>query len=81
MAPVSEAANTSAETHPRPSPDGKQVAFLTHDGDQLVLSVTSVAEQKTKVVAKFTGSTGALSANPWSPDGKRLVFISRQSVN
>lgn len=67
----------------RVSPDGKQTAFLAASPDfkdQLVLSVISVTDRSTRVLAKLQGGPSSLSMHPWSPDGKRLTFISYQSI-
>lgn len=64
----------------RVSPDGMQSAALSSEDGQLVLTVTPAGGKEAKVVAKFTGVHGSLGSHPWSPDGKRLAFISTQSV-
>lgn len=69
----------------RLSPDGKQRAVLVgstdpDDGGDVVLLVLNVADGSTKVLAKFQGGEGSLGAHPWSPDGKRLAFVSYQAV-
>lgn len=33
-----------------------------------------------KILATFTGGPGSVGAQPWSPDGKRIVFISYQTM-
>jgi hypothetical protein len=38
-----------------------------------------MADHKVKVLAKFIDGRGTLGF-PWSPDGRRLVFISYQHV-
>ncbi len=70
------------------SPDGATLAFLSFPGagdhipeDQdVMLRVMSLADRKTRVLAKFTGGRGSLDAPPWSPDGRRLAYISYQRL-
>ena len=62
----------------RISPDGKWLAATVDTGDGMVLSVISVADGTTKVLATFSGGPGSISAHPWSPDSKRLAFVSYQ---
>ena len=73
---------------PHLSPDGKRVAFLsstallTKDGDVL-LRVMNLADgpngqAKVTVIAKLIGGHGTLGPGAWSPDGKRLTFVSYQ---
>ena len=68
----------------RLSPDGKQLASLRlgslQPGEhrQMNLSVITLVDKKVKVVAKLPGKGGAVGEHPWSPDGKRLAFVSYQ---
>jgi TolB protein len=71
---------------PHLSPDGQQLLFLSYPSHDAVLvantdvslSVLTVADRKVRIVAKFTAGPGSISAHPWSPDGKRVTFISYQ---
>jgi Tol biopolymer transport system component len=64
------------------------VAFLTFSKEKggkgnkqdVALSVMSVADKKTRVLANLVGGPGTLSANPWSPDGKRITYVSYQDL-
>jgi Tol biopolymer transport system component len=40
----------------------------------------TLSDGKTKVLAKLVGGEGTLGQMPWSPDGKKLVFVSYQLV-
>jgi Tol biopolymer transport system component len=42
--------------------------------------VKTVSDGKIKVLAKLFEKPGRQSAPSWSPDGKRLVFVSYQLV-
>jgi Tol biopolymer transport system component len=44
------------------------------------LRVVSLADGKTSVLARFTGDLHALSEHPFSPDGKRIVYVSIQDI-
>ncbi|MGH9615050.1 MAG: TolB family protein, partial [Bryobacteraceae bacterium] len=85
MAPPLTASNASDDRYSRVSPDGSQIVFLTYPNDadngNAVLSVMSVADKKTRVLAKLKGGQGTLGAHPWSPDGKRVAFVSYQSFD
>ena len=73
----------ATDAHARTSPDGKQIAFLAPSSDvtgESQLSVKSLADGSTRVLAKIQGGPGSLGPHPWSPDGKRLTFISYQSI-
>ena len=73
---------------PSLSPDGKLLAFLSYSKDlkslpankEVSLRMLSLADKKVKTLATFVGGQGSLGKTPWSPDGKRLVFISYQSM-
>jgi len=52
--------------------DGKPAS-----GDYLLLQ-TSLADGGERVLAQFHGGQGSLGIAPWSADGKRIVFVSRE---
>ncbi|HVE83059.1 MAG TPA: protein kinase, partial [Myxococcales bacterium] len=55
---------------PQVSPDGKQVAFISHKG----ISVAPLSLEKPRVLVEKL-SDEALYELHWSPDGKRLLFV------
>jgi hypothetical protein len=60
----------------RVSPDGRQLAILTSaTGQDAVLRVLSLIDNKVRVLAK-----GTIEAPSWSPDSRRLAFISYHLV-
>lgn len=73
---------------PRPSPDGLQVAVLSYEqgttgcpaNTEVLLRLITPADQKARVLAKLVGGPGTFGPRPWSPDGKSLVFVSRQAI-
>ncbi len=76
--PEAFSAGTDGQSgHSRVSPDGKQTAILSRGRSNSVLSVTT--DKSKKVLAKLPAG-GTLGPRPWSPDSKRLVFISYQDV-
>jgi regulation of enolase protein 1 (concanavalin A-like superfamily) len=75
--------------YPHLSPDGLQMAFLSfaaggkgvpEDGEVMV-RVMSLSDKTVKTVARLTGGRGTLDAPPWSPDGRKLTYISYQRVD
>jgi Tol biopolymer transport system component len=73
--------------YPHVSPDGRLLAFLTpgprpsHFPDDVVpvaLRVMSLADGHVRVLAKFTGSGESMPLPSWSPDSRRLAFVSYQ---
>jgi len=72
---------------PHVSPDGRLLAFLTpHQRDsffpataaEIALRVMSLAEGQIRVLAKLTGEVGTMPVPSWSPDSRRLAFVSYQ---
>ena len=73
---------------PHPSPDGKQLVFLSYPkdvpqvprDDDVMLRVMSLNDEKVKVLAKLVGGQGTIDAPSWSPDSRRLAFVSYQWI-
>lgn len=71
------------------SPDGGFLLFLSYASDlkllptegDVALREISLNDKSVKKLADFTGGQQSLGPRPWSPDGRRIVFISYQSLN
>jgi hypothetical protein len=71
---------------PHPSPDGKWLVFLSYDKDvtghpenkDVTLRIMPVTGGKIDVLAKLFGGQGTINVPSWSPDSKRLAFVSYQ---
>jgi TolB protein len=72
---------------PRLAPDALSFAYLSSaarttdgkppEGDYLLMQA-SLADGGSRALAHFHGGTGSLGIAPWSADGKRIVFVSRE---
>jgi TolB protein len=73
---------------PHLSPDGGQLVYLSYaraenaypDNKDVLLQMLSLADQKVKVLARFVGGRGTIDSPSWSPESKRLAFVSYQSI-
>ena len=86
-------ANHGVNLEPRYSPDGRQVAFVSTvdsdhfnlyvaslDGDRIATPRRLVGERKS-AVNRYYYSPFDHAINPsWTPDGKRIVFVSNRDV-
>lgn len=69
---------------PHISPDGKLMVFLTYDpsvighpeNKDVMLRLMSLADKRITVLAKLFGGQGTINVPSWSPDSKRLAFVS-----
>lgn len=69
---------------PHISPDGKSMVFLSyakdvtgHPGEKDVqLNLMSLADKKVRLLAKLFGGQGTINVPSWSPDSKKLAFVS-----
>jgi Tol biopolymer transport system component len=67
-----------------PSPDGKWLVFLSysktvkgHPADQdVMLRLMPAAGGEPRVLVKLFGGQGTINVPSWSPDSKRLAFVS-----
>lgn len=69
---------------PHISPDGQWMVFLTYSAEvkdhpenkDVMLRLMSLADKKITVLAKLFGGQGTINVPSWSPDSKRLAFVS-----
>lgn len=75
---------------PHISPDGKQIAFLSFSKEvspsdhpfykHVYLRLMRVGEKNARVVAYVYGGQGTINVNSWSPDSRRLAFVSNTDI-
>jgi Tol biopolymer transport system component len=71
---------------PHVSPDGRRIVFLSYEKGvsgqpedrDVMLRLLTLSNKATSVFAKLIGGPGTLDAACWSPDGRRLTFVSFQ---
>jgi Tol biopolymer transport system component len=73
---------------PHPSPDGKWLVFLSYEpgvqghpeNKDVMLRLLSLVDGKIEELAKLFGGQGTINVPSWSPDSKKLAFVSYQLV-
>jgi tricorn protease-like protein len=75
---------------PHISPDGKWIVFLSFGGEvnsgdhpfykRVYLRLMPVAGGKPKVIAYVYGGQGTINVPSWSPDSKRVAFVSNSEM-
>ena len=77
-----------ANWFPHVSPDGQRIAFLSCDKEiqgapelqEVTLRVLAIRDGSIRASAHFVGGRGSLDSSSWSPDGRRLAFVSYQML-
>ena len=72
---------------PHPSPDGKWLVFLSYEKDvkghpenkDVTLRLMPLSGGKIEVLAKLFGGQGTINVPSWSPDSRKLAFVSYQA--
>jgi TolB protein len=70
------------------SPDGSKFVFLTYDksvtghpgNKDVMLRMMNLTNKNVTVLAKLFGGQGTINVPSWSPDSRRLAFVSYQLV-
>jgi TolB protein len=73
---------------PHVSPNGRQIVFLSYEKDvtghpadkDVMLRIMNLADKRITVLTKLFGGQGTINVPSWSPDSRRLAFVSYQYV-
>lgn len=71
-----------------PSPDGKSIAFISYEkgttghpaNQPIALRIMSLEDRSIHMLTRLIGGAGTMNVPNWSPDGKRLAFVSYQML-
>jgi Tol biopolymer transport system component len=78
----------SADWFPHPSPDGRWIVYLSFDksvqghpaNKDVVLKLAPASGGKPVVMATLFGGQGTINVPSWSPDSRRIAFVSYRLI-
>jgi TolB protein len=73
---------------PHPSPDGRSLVFLSYEKDvkghpenkDVTLRVLSLNNKKIETLGRFFGGQGTINVPCWTPDSRRIAFVTYQLI-
>ena len=78
----------SGDWFPHISPDGQWMVFLAYEkgvtghptGKDVELRLMSMKDKKVRLIAKLFGGLGTIDVPSWSPDSKKVAFVSYEEL-